>query len=564
MELESRPGHSSHPGSRALISLMKNINGVLSPFAMACVCAGGLCLMSCWGNGNIEPVPAPFTTSAVTTYHNDNARTGQNLNEVTLTPAKVHSLKFGLLFVIPADGRVEAQPLYLPNLTIAGQGTHNVLFIATENASVYGIDADTGNGLWQVSTLGVGESLADDPACLGLIGTTSTPVIDPKAGPHGTIYVVTMSKDASGNQHQRLHALDVTTGAEEFGGPKDIQAQYPGTGDNSSGGNVIFDPGQQLERPGLLLLNGVVYTSWGSHCDIRPYTGWLIGYDQNTLAQVTVLNFAPNGSGGSLWMSGAGPAADAIGNIYALDANGAFDTALDAQGFPSGGDFGNAFLKISTTNKQLAVADYFEMMDQATENSKDLDLGSGGALLLPDLTDNAGHTRHLAVGAGKDGMIYVVDRDSMGKFNPNANNIYQEVQGALAGKVFSTPAYFNNTVYFGAVGDTIKAFPISKAQLSSAPASQTPTALPYPGATPSISANGASNAILWAAENGNLAVLHAYDAGNLANELYNSNWAPDGRDHFGTGVSFFTPTIINGKVYVGTTAGVGVFGLTQP
>jgi outer membrane protein assembly factor BamB len=538
---------------------MININRVFSPFAIACVFAG-LYLMSCGGSSNIA-IPAPFTTSTVTTYHNDNARTGQNLNEVTLTPLNVHSLQFGLLFVIPADGRVEAQPLYLPNLGIAGQGTHNVLFVATEHGTVYAVDADAGTQLWQVSTLKTGETSSDDHGCPGVtpeIGVTSTPVIDPKAGPHGTIFVVAMSKDASGNYFQRLHALDVTTGAEEFGGPKDIQASYPGTGDNSSGGNVIFDPGQQLERPALLLLDGVIYTSWASHCDIRPYTGWLIGYDEASLAQVTVLNVTPNGSGGSFWMSGDGPAADAGGNIYALDANGVFDAGLDAQGFPSQGDFGNAFLKISTANKQLAVADYFEMMNQESENRKDLDLGSGGALVLPDLTDSTGQNRHLAVGAGKDGTIYVVDRDMMGKFNPSADNIYQEVQGALSGGVFSTPAYFNNTLYFGGIGDAIKAFPISNARLSSTAASQTSTSFVYPGATPSISANGASNGILWATENRDVAVLHAYDAGNLANELYNSTLAGD---QFGTGAKFIAPTVINGKVYVGTTNGVGVFGL---
>ncbi len=525
--------------------------------ALVCLFAAGLYLVSCGGSANIE---------RVTTWHNDNARTGQNQNETILTLANVNSSTFGLLFVIPTDTDSHAQPLFLPNLTIPGQGSHNVLFVATENASVYAFDADTGTQLWQVSTLGAGESGSDDAACtsLGEIGITSTPVIDPKSGPNGTIYVVAASKDASGNHYQRLHALDVTTGAEEFGGPKDIQARYPGTGDNKSGGYVIFDPGQQLARPALLLLDGVIYTSWGSHCDIRPYTGWLIGYDESSLAQVMVLNFAPNGYGGSLWMSGGGPAADANGNIYALDANGVFDTLLNAQGFPSEGDFGNAFLKISTANKQLAVADYFEMMDEDSENEKDWDLGSGGALLLPDVTDSAGQIRHLAVGAGKVGTIFVVDRDSMGKFNPNANNVYQQLNGALADGVFSTPAYFNNTVYYGAVLDKIKAFPISKAQLSSTAASQTPRGFTYPGATPVISANGTSNAILWAYENNNPAVLHAYDATNLANELYNSNQASGGKDHFGIGNGFITPTVANGKVYVGTTTGIGVFGLKQP
>jgi hypothetical protein len=538
--------------------------------ALLLLAAVGSYLASCGGGATVghgigTPLPPPSTTSVVTTYHNDIARTGQNLNESTLTTANVNVSDFGMLFVITADGLVDAQPLYLPNLTI-NQGTHNVLFVATEHGSVYGVDADTGTQLWQISTLASGETPSDDRGCNQVtpeIGITSTPVIDPSAGAHGTIYLVAMSKDGSGKYHQRLHALDVTTGAEEFGGPKEIQASYPGQGDNSSGGNVIFDPGQQIDRPGLLLLNGVVYTSWGSHCDIRPYTGWMIGYDENTLAQVTVLNVTPNGNEGSFWMSGAGPAVDANGNIFALDANGVFDSALNSQGFPSNGDFGNAFLKISTTNKQLAVADYFEMMNQSSENATDEDLSSGGALVLPDLTDTSGQTHHLAVGAGKDGNIYIVDRDSMGKFSSTANNVYQEISAAFGNGVYSMPAYFNNTVYYGAVGDSIKAFVISNAQLASSPASQSSHAFGYPGSTPSISANGNNNAILWAAENTSPAVLHAYDATNLANELYNSNQASGGRDHFGNGNKFITPTVINGKVYVGTATGVGVFGLVS-
>jgi hypothetical protein len=537
--------------------------------ALLLLAVAGSYLVSCSsathvGNGIGTPLPPPSTTTTVTTYHNDIARTGQNLSESTLTTANVNVSDFGMLFVITADGLVDAQPLYLPNLTI-NQETHNVLFVATEHGSVYGFDADTGTQLWQISTLASGERTSDDRGCNQVtpeIGVTSTPVIDPSAGAHGTIYVVAMSKDGSGEYHQRLHALDVTTGAEEFGGPKEIQASYPGTGDNSSGGSVIFDPGQQIDRPGLLLLNGVVYTSWGSHCDIRPYTGWMIGYDENTLAQVTVLNVTPNGNEGSFWMSGAGPAADANGNIFALDANGVFDSTLDSNGFPSHSDYGNAFLKISTTNNHLAVADYFEMKNQSSENAIDEDLGSGGALVLPDLVDASGETRHLAVGAGKDNCIYLVDRDSMGKFDAAANHVYQEISAAFANGVYSTPAYFNNTVYYGAVGDFIKAFPISNAQLANSPASKSPHSFGYPGSTPSISANGTSNAIVWAAENTSPAVLHAYDATNLANELYNSNQASGGRDHFGNGNKFITPTVINGKVYVGTATGVGVFGLS--
>jgi hypothetical protein len=512
------------------------------------------------------PPPTPTTGTNVTTYHNDNARTGQNLSETILTPSNVNSSSFGKLFVITVDGKVDAQPLYLTQVSIPNQGMHNVLYVATEHASVYGLDADTGKALWQVSMLAAGETTSDDHGCSQItpeIGVTSTPVIDPKAGPHGTIYVVAMSKDGSGSYRQRLHALDVTTGAEEFSGPQNIQASFPGNGDNSSGGKVVFAPGQYAERAGLLLQNGVVYTGWTSHCDIRPYTGWIMGFDQSTLAQVSVLNVTPNGNEGSVWMSGSGLAADTSGNIFLLDANGTFDTTLDANGFPSQGDYGNAFLRISSANRQLAVADYFEMSNQGAENGSDEDLGSGGALVLPDLQDSSNQTRHLAVGAGKDANIYIVDRDAMGKFNPNTNNIYQEISGALSGGVFSMPAYFNNTVYYGAVGDDIKAFAISNAQLGKTPASQTSNAFGYPGATPSISANGTSNAILWVAENAGNAVLHAYDATNLTHELYNSNQASGGRDQFGAGNKFITPMITNGKVYVGTTNGVGVFGLLQ-
>ena len=540
--------------------------------AILLTAALGLYLLSCTGKsstsstpppGGSPPPPGTTPNNAVVTYHDDNARTGQNLNETTLTPSNVNSSGFGLLFNIAVDGKVDAQPLYLPNLSIS-QGTHNVLFVATEHGSVYAFDADTGKPLWQISTLASGETTSDDHGCGQItpeIGVTSTPVIDPKAGPNGTIYVVAMSKDGSGNYHQRLHALDVTTGAEEFGGPQEIHASYPGTGDNSSGGNVTFDPGQQVERPGLLLLNGVIYTAWGSHCDIRPYTGWIISYNQNTLAQVSVLNLTPNGNEGAIWMAGAGLAADPQENIYALDANGVFDSTLDANGFPSQGDFGNAFLKVSTANQKLSVADYFEMSNQQAENNADEDLGSGGALVLPDMTDGSGTVRHLAVGAGKDGNIYLADRDSMGKFNPAGDRIYQEIQGVLAGGVWSMPAYFNNTIYYGSQGNNLQAYAISKALLGTTPSSQSSNQFPYPGATPSISANGTSNALLWAAENSGTAVLHAYDATDLSKELYNSNQASGGRDNFGSGNKFITPTIINGKVYVGTTNSVGAFGL---
>jgi hypothetical protein len=508
------------------------------------------------------PPPPPSVGTDVLTYKNDLSRSGQNLTETSLTPANVTSSSFGLLRNLPVDGKVDAQPLYVSKLSISGSA-HNAVFAATEHDSVYAFDADTGSVLWQVSLLGTGESLSDARGCnqvIPEIGVTSTPVIDRGAGAHGILFVVAMSKDASSNYHQRLHALDLATGAELLNGPVEIAATYPAAG----GGSTTFSPGQYEERAALLLLNGTVYTSWTSHCDITPYYGWIIAYSESTLSRTAVLNVAPNsgGSGPAIWMSGGGPAADAAGNIYLLTANGVFETTLDANGFPGAQDYGNSFLKISTAGGSLAVADYFTMFNEVAESNADQDLGSGGEMLLPDLTDSTSTVRHLVIGAGKDGNIYLVNRDSMGKFNASSNNqIWQEVSGALPSGIWSTPAYFNKTVYYADSGATLKAFAISNAKLVSPPGSQTATQFPSPGTAPSVSANGNANGIVWAHENSNPAVLHAYDAANLATELYNSNQAAGNRDQFGAGNKFITPTVADGKVFVGTTAGVAVFGL---
>jgi hypothetical protein len=507
------------------------------------------------------------STSAISvlTLHNDNARTGQNLNETVLTTSNVNSAGFGKLGTLAVDGLVDAEPLYVSNLTLAGNA-HNVVFVVTEHASAYAFDADTFAQLWKVSLLGSNETTSDNRGCSQVtpeIGITSTPVIDLAAGTHGTIFAVAMSKDNSGNYHQRLHALDITTGAELTGSPVTIQASFPGTGANSSNGNVVFDPAQYKERAGLLLLNHEIYTSWASHCDDNPYTGWLMSYSESTLQQTSVLNVTPNGSEGAIWMAGAGLASDTLGNIYFLDANGTFDDTLDSNGFPVHADFGNAFLKVSTSGNNLAVADYFTMFNTTSESNADEDLGSGGAMVLPDVNDTSGNTWHLAVGAGKDAHIYVVNRDLMGKFNTNNDSaIYQELDSALSGGVFSMPAYFNNTVYFGAVGDSLKAFSISNAKLGASAASHSASSFGYPGTSPSISANGTANGIVWAVQNGSTGVLHAYDATNLANELYNSNQAASNRDQFSDN-KFITPMIANGKVYVGTPNSVVVFGLLQ-
>jgi hypothetical protein len=500
----------------------------------------------------------------VVTFHNDNARSGQNLKETFLSPANVNPTTFGLINFLPVDGKVAAQPLFLGAVNIPNQGTHDLLYVATEHDSVYAFDATLGAMLWHTSLLGANETPSDELNCAEAhtpeIGVTATPVIDRHRGTHGTIYVQAMSKDDSGNYHQRLHALDIATGNELANSPTEIQASYPGTGDNSVAGIVVFDPKMYFDRAALLLVNGVVYTTWASHCDVGPYTGWIIGYDADTLAQSHVLNLTPNGSKGAIWMSGSGPAADDAGNIYLANANGTFGPTLDAHGLPTTSNFGNCFLKIATSpqTQQLFVSDYFTMFNTAWNSDTDTDLGSGGVVLLPDQVFNS-TTYQLALSASKDGTVYIVDRNKMGHFDPNGDTIYQELHYSQQG-VWSTPTYFQNTLYYGALNEPIKAYSIQNARLSLTPTDQSLHSFPYPGATPSISASGSDNAILWAVENNaDLAVLHAYDPANLSNEIYNSGT----RDQFGPGNKFITPTIANGRVYVGTTNGIAVFGLLQ-
>ena len=503
----------------------------------------------------------------VLTWHNDLARTGQNLSEVVLTPANVNSTSFGKLFFIPVDGQVYAQPLLVSALSIPGVGLRDVVYAATEHDTVYACDADTGAIFWQRSMLLPGETPSDPLGCGDLtpeLGITATPVIDRASGPSGTIYVVAMSKDATGNYFQRLHALDLASGAEELGGPVSISASYPGIGDNSVGGNVIFDPRQYLERAGLVLSGGVIYTTWASHCDTRPYTAWVIGFDETNLTTATVLNLTPNGNEGAIWSSGAAPAVDSDGFIYAMNGNGTFETTVDANGFPSLADYGNCFVKLRPAAPALEVADFWTPSDTVSASAADVDLGSGGPVVLPDMIDGNGIVRHLAVGAGKDSHIYIVDRDNMGKFDPSNNGtIYQDLPDALhhdRGE-FGAPAYFNGRLYFGAVNDFLKAFDFANARLTAFASSTTQLVYAFPGTTPSISANGTSNGIVWTLERASIGVLHAYDATDVGRELYNSGQGTNTRDQFGTLTKFSVPTVANGKVYVGATTGVAVFGL---
>ncbi len=516
--------------------------------------------------------PTTSSPNDVLTYHDSNTRQGLYSNETKLTLGNVNATTFGLLGNYPVDGLVDAQPLYVSGLSLqTGTSTHtgNVIYVATEHDSVYALNASTGDQLWKSSVLGAGETTSDPRNCNQItpeIGITSTPVIDRNYGTNGAIFVVGMTKDANGAYHHRLHALDLTTGAELAGSPTEIAATYPGNGINSSNGINVFDPAQYAERVGLTLLNGTIYTAWTSHCDIAPYTGWVLGYNENTLKQSTVLNLTPNGSDGSIWMSGYGLSADSAGYLYLLDANGTLDSGFTSTGFPSKSDYGNAILKLSTSASGLAVADFWEPYNTVAESAADTDLGSGGAMVLPDLTDSTGAVHHLLVGAGKDGNIYVANRDNLGKFNAADNsNLYQEIANALPNGAWSGPAYFNNTVFYAGVNDVLREYTITNAKLGTLPSSESATSFAYPGATPAISANGTQNGIVWALESATNApaVLHAYDASGLSHELYNSKQAPNGRDSFGMGNKFVTPVITNGQVFVGTPNSVAVFGLLQ-
>jgi hypothetical protein len=426
---------------------------------------------------------------------------------------------------------------------------------------VYAFDADSTAGpnaspLWQVSLAGAtGErpaGVADVLGCNSMvpeIGITGTPVIDTTTN---TLYVVALTIRLGSFVH-RLHALDISTGDERPGSPVIIDASVPGTGDFfSSTGVVPFHPYLHKNRAGLLLLNGVVYTAWTSYCDTGPYHGWVMAYDAKTLGQTSVFNSSSNGWAGSFWMGGAAPSADPEGNIYVISGNGPFDANA------KGSEFGDSFLKLSTV-RGLAVADYFTPYNQTYLEKSDLDLGSSGAVLLPDSCGSTLHP-HLLISAGKEGRIYLLDRDQLGQFNAAGDQqIVQSLEGAI-GPLYGGPAYFNNTVYFSAANDTLKAFSIANGQLGTSPSSRASETFGFPGAVPTISANGSFNGIVWLLEGASGGTLHAYDASNLANELYNSQMNRS-RDSLGSYVRFTVPTVANGKVYAGTGNSLTVFGL---
>jgi hypothetical protein len=507
---------------------------------------------------SVWPTGAQMTTSQV-----DNARTGAYLNETTLTPRNVNAGQFGKLFSMRVDGDVYAQPLFLAGVEIPGKGKHDVVFIATEHDSVYAFDAygNPSAPLWQVSLLKDGATPVPqgDTACFFIapeVGITSTPVIDARAG---TLYVLARTKVshlfAANEYHQQLHALAVTSGAEKFGGPVEIQASVRGRGDGSANGNVAFGPLRENPRAALLLSKDRVYLSWASSCDVGPYHGWIMAYDAHTLRQRAVFNDSPDADDGGIWESDTGIAADKDGNVFAATGNGRFDAAR------GGRDFGDTLLKLDSHD--LHVGDYFTPFDTDQLNADDNDLGSGGPVLLPD---QPGSHPHLALIGGKAPMIYVLDRDRLGQFQPRDNSHAVQTIPTRGG-IFGSMAYWNHNVYFLSDGDSLHDYEVSDGKLKFKATSS--FTLRDHAATPAVSANGAKDGIVWVVSSkgwnspDRTAVLHAADASDVTHELYNSE-KNRARDHAGLALRFNIPTIVNGHVYVGAKGEVDVYGLLSP
>ncbi len=531
----------------------------------------------------VLPQPNPATQNMVT-YHNDNARSGADTNEVLLTLANVNVSTFGRLLQYVTDGLVIAQPLYVSGMVIPGLGAHNVVFAATENNTVYAFDADSNSGsnggiIWKTNLGLAVSSFVDEfgnrgtgsyyPDIDPVVGITGTPVIDLASG---TLYVDVHTREIgiATNYFHRIHAINITNGTERSYSPAAVTNSVTGVGIDSSNGIVRFNAKQHLQRPGLMLAGGNLYVAFGSYADTDPYHGWVVGFNASNLQSsannvfcttpnASTAVFGINAAEGGLWMGGDGPCADSSNNLYFVTGNGSFSASTN------GGDYGDSFVKLSTTSNSMAIADYFTPYNQAAMAANDTDLGSGGAILLPDSVGSATHP-HLMIGCGKDGTLRLVDRDNMGHFNPaNDNQVVQEVPGAIAGS-WSTPAYFNNQIYFQGNSDVMRAFFISNAVITPTPVSKSMVTFGgfASGGTPCISANGTNNAIVWALQSdgsgtGGAAILHAFNATNLAQELYNSGQNFP-RDNPGSAIIMTTPTVVNGKVIVGTQYALSVYG----
>ena len=518
-----------------------------------------------WLAGLLLPSSAAVN---VLMWHNDWAHTGQNLQETTLTLTNVNTNTFGKLFSYPVDGFVYAQPLCLSGVEVPGHGTRSLVFVATEHDSVYAFDADDaqrdgGGSVWHVSfinpALGIssvptGDVGISEPSELGITGT---PVIDTATG---TLYVVVHTKEVVNGvvtYPQRMHALDVATGNEKLGGPTLINVTSPGSGVNSDGnGLVLFDTVHEFQRPGLLLLDGYVYAGFASGGDVGPYHGWVLGFNAQTLHCDRVYNDTPDGSQGGIWMSGASPAADTDGNIYFMSGNGTFDASTP--------DLGDSFVKLTASSTNLVATDYFTPYNQETLDQEDGDLGSGGPMVLPDSAGSAVHP-HLLIGCGKEGSIYLVDRDNMGKYNSFDNSQIVQFLPYFIKGTWSNPGYYNGWVYYQGAGGPLEAFTVTNGLLSTTPVSvNTNSVWGYPSGTPCISANGTSDAIVWLLETDTFyqqgsAILHAYNATNLTQEFYNSSQA-GARDQSGIAQKFALPVIANGKVYVASGTDLTVYG----
>ncbi|HUD49296.1 MAG TPA: PA14 domain-containing protein [Candidatus Baltobacteraceae bacterium] len=516
------------------------------------------------------------------TYHNDNARDGVNSNETHLTLANVNTNTFGQLFSYSVDGFVYAQPLVMTNVIIPGKGLHDVVYVATENDSVYAFDADSAEGpninpLWQVSFIDPAAGITTVPSgnvgssdITPTVGITATPVIDPASG---TLYVEVKTMEVSGattTYVHRLHALDITTGNERanFNSPVVIQCtNYPGAGGGDNDGenppHVLWNPLRELSRPALTLLNGAVYLSYASHGDNGPYHGWLFAYNATNLSErAGVYNSTPNGGEGGFWEGGGGPSVDAQGNLYLQTGNGDFDQITNVT---SSNNYAMSLIKFSTTNG-LTMVDFFAPSNAVTLAGEDQDLGSSAPLILPDSAGSVVHP-HLVVGGGKTSPIYLVDRDKMGRWRAGDDTqIVQQFNGGPGGDRDITPAFFNGTLYIIDSNSRIGGYGIANAIINTTPVESPDYYDNKGGVTPCISANGASNAIVWAIYNAGgespatPAILRAYSATNLNQELYTSDQLPS-RDSAGDAVKFVVPTIVNGKVYVGAQYTLTVYGL---
>ena len=503
-----------------------------------------------------HPVDAQVS---VTTYQYNTQRTGVNSNETILTPSNVNSSNFGELFSQTVDGDIYAQPLYVPNVTING-AVHNVVYVATEHDSVYAFDADSNAGanaqpLWQTSLIPSGATTVSDNYCTDITpeyGITGTPVIDPSTN---ILYAVGETLE-SGTYVKRLHALNITTGAEMPGSPVVITAAVTVPGQST----VTFDTLWENQRAGLLLYNGVVYIAFGSHCDGGDWLGWILGYSYNgsSLTQVFVFSTEPssvNGAGGGIWMSGQGLPMDTGSNLFVGTGNGQFDTTITP---PI--NYGDSVIRFDLSQGPT-VQDYFAPGIQATLDSGNQDLGSGGVAILPQ---QSGPYPNLLVTADKYQTIYVLNRNNLGQYNSTSDNVVQELNGVV-GSMFSSPIYFNGQVYFWGANDVLKAFTITNGMLSTSATDQGPDLFNFPGAVPTISANGTSNAILWVLRSDGFktsaaAVLYAYAPSNLsAGSIYNSNENAT-RDNPGGAIKFAVPTVVNGKVYVEAVDQLSVFG----